>query len=365
MISAGRPRRFDLLQAGLLIAEPSAPVWLVKGMIEQGSTALLFGDPASGKSLFALAWAACIATGTPWNGRPTKSGVVIYVAGEGLGGIRRRLKALQVSTNIDITNAPLYVSSTGAELITPGSAAEVSDAVAAIAKEHGAPVLTIIDTLHRNMGPGDESNSGDIAQLLLNVDTSIRERFGCAVLIVHHAGHGDKTRARGSSSLRAAVDTEFKVTSAPGNTTEISCTKAKDAEAMEPLVFGIQQVDLPWLDEDGDPVTSVVLEPRGTVPLPKAGRKLSAPQRIALKALERATEEHGDIPPKEVIDATNIGLGTHVVHVDQWRNVAYALGISDGGQDAKRKAFSRARLDLISQGRVMWWDDYCWVSRND
>jgi len=327
------------------------------------TTALLFGDPAAGKSLFALDWATCIAVGLEWHGRATRQGLVIYIAGEGHSGIRRRLKALQQSKDITLTDAPLFVSNVGAELISPQSAAEVSDEIAAIAKEHGRPALIIIDTLHRNLGPGDESNSGDIAQFLVNVDTMIRSAYGCTVLVVHHAGHGDKTRARGSSSLRAAVDAEFRVTAAPGNTTELSCTKMKDAEPIPPIMFAIKPVELPWLDDDGEPVISVVLEPTGAAPEPKTGKKLTAPQRIALKALSEAIEQHGTTPPKDVLTNSTLGFGVNVVHVDQWRDMAYAMGISDGGQDARRKAFSRARLDLITFKKVETWVDYCWPAR--
>lgn len=360
-----RPRRFRLASAGELLSIPSPPQWLIKGVIEANSLVLLFGDPGSAKSLMALHMASHISTGNECFGYQTTKGLVIYIAGEGYGGISRRLKAIEEASRISIARSPLYVSRSGAELITVESAIEVSEAVDAIAIEHGNPVLVVIDTLHRNLGPGDESSSGDIARVLVNVDALIRERYGCAVLIVHHAGHGDKTRARGSSSLRAAVDTEFRMALMPGGMTEFSCTKAKDAEPIKPMMFAIKQVDLPWLDEDGETVTSVVLESRGDAPAPKLGKKLTAPQRIALEALHKAIEQHGKPPPtKEVIDNSSIGLGTNVVHVDEWRDMAYAMGISDSGQDARRKAFSRARMDLIGYRKVDTWADYCWPSRS-
>ena len=78
------------------------------------------------------------------------------------------------------------------------------------------------------MGPGDENSAADIGAFLNSVDM-LRDETGAAVVIVHHAGHGDKTRARGSSAIRAAVDVEYSLTKTPEGVT-LECTKAKDFE---------------------------------------------------------------------------------------------------------------------------------------
>ena len=58
---------------------------------------MLYGPSGVGKSFIALAWAYAIAHGLPWLGRAVRPGSVIYVAGEGGGGLGPRLKTLQTS----------------------------------------------------------------------------------------------------------------------------------------------------------------------------------------------------------------------------------------------------------------------------
>ncbi len=58
---------------------------------------------------------------------------------------------------------------------------------------------------------GDENSSQDIAAFIGNIDKHIKP-LGAAALVVHHSGHGQKDRSRGSSSIRAAMDGEFAAT---------------------------------------------------------------------------------------------------------------------------------------------------------
>ena len=118
------------------------------------------------------------------------------------------------------------------------SAKSVLETVEAI----GNVKLIVIDTLHRNMGSGDENSSKDFAEFLNNVDTYLKST-GAAVIIIHHSGHDAKERARGSSSIRAAMDVEYQVTKddATGIVT-LSNTKMKDFEPPKPLSFKFKQI---------------------------------------------------------------------------------------------------------------------------
>ena len=71
----------------------SEPQFLVEAMIEERSLALVFGRPASGKSFFAVDVAASISTGEPFQGLKVQKGDVVYIAGEGHRGLRRRFDA--------------------------------------------------------------------------------------------------------------------------------------------------------------------------------------------------------------------------------------------------------------------------------
>jgi hypothetical protein len=49
-----------------------------------------------------------------------------------------------------------------------------------------------------------------------------------------------------------------------------------------------------------------------------------------------------------------------VVKEDWWRSAAYQMGISDGSQEAKQKAFSRCRTKLMEMELVTCWEGYYW-----
>jgi Bifunctional DNA primase/polymerase, N-terminal/AAA domain/Primase C terminal 1 (PriCT-1) len=68
---------------------------LVHGVIDQGAFSTWYGPPKSYKT-FALLWlGVCVSAGEQWAGHKTRRGAVVYVAMEGGGGIRRRLRAIQ------------------------------------------------------------------------------------------------------------------------------------------------------------------------------------------------------------------------------------------------------------------------------
>ena len=126
----------------------------------------------------------------------------------------------------------------------------------------------------------------------------------------------------------------------------------KDADPPPPLSWTLEKQSLPWADDEGAPLDSAVLVPSEiTMDLPPSDR-LSNTQRMALEALRAALVAHG---------AEDKGVVT--VSEDEWRKAAYDAGIasSDTTQQAKRTAFLRARLDLVSSGKVSTNDGRYWI----
>lgn len=81
------------------------------------------------------------------------------------------------------------------------NALDVSAACDAIAEATGEFGIKIIvpDTLARNFGDGDENSTGDMNRFVSAVGRMI-ERFGCAVVVVHHSWHGDIMPAKHSDN---------------------------------------------------------------------------------------------------------------------------------------------------------------------
>jgi len=251
------PLAYEWVRRDELVCRP--PDWLLRGILERDTFALIFGDPGSGKTFLALDWACRIATGTPWRGKQVAQAPVFYVAGEGRHGFARRIHAWEQYHEIPLGTAPFYVGQAIA-LSDPDRLAELVAATDAKIRELGEPpALIVLDTLARNFGGGDENATKDMSRFVTACD-QIRQQYGCAVLVVHHAGHGDKTRGRGASALKAALDAEYRVEKAEDGKLLVTATKMKDAELPAPLAMQLESVDLPGMtDDQGIPVTSAAL----------------------------------------------------------------------------------------------------------
>src|SRR4051812_5462453 len=68
------------------IEKLAGPEYLIPGILPRESAAMIYGAAGSTKSFLALDMALCVATGTPWMGRPVQRGCALYVAAEGASG---------------------------------------------------------------------------------------------------------------------------------------------------------------------------------------------------------------------------------------------------------------------------------------
>lgn len=246
---------FEFVRVGEL--QHSEPDWMVEGLFEASSLALLFGDPGSGKSFIAIDLAACIATGLPFHGREVAAGAVFYIAGEGHNGLRRRFSAWEKDAGVSLNDAPLFTSKGAANFLDGDSAKRVAEAVAALAKQC-PPRLIIVDTLARSFGEGDENSTKDMNAFVRAMDNLRRGYPDAMVLIVHHSGHGDKGRARGAMALKGALDAEYR-TAISGDLITLSNTKMKEASKPADMQFKLVGVEL-GIDRNGEPYGSARLQ---------------------------------------------------------------------------------------------------------
>src|SRR5262249_507051 len=213
-----------------------------------------------GKSFFALDLAYHVALGWKWRGLDVDRGAVVYIAGEGAGGICQRIEAFCEEHGVEKTaGAPLAIVPAAINFPDEKEIAGLIELVRDVAEQAGIPVRwVIVDTLSRALAGGNENAPDDMGALVRGVDR-VRTEIGCHVTLIHHSGKDDAKGARGHSLLRAAIDTEIKIERQDGGGAVAHVTKQRDLECGPPMSFKLRTVAL-GENARGKSITSCVVE---------------------------------------------------------------------------------------------------------
>jgi hypothetical protein len=227
----------------------------------------------------------------------------------------------------------LYISSRRIEL-DERSASGVEQEVERRVQENGiAPSLVIVDTLARSLPSGADENSAKDVGAFINIVDRIRDHFGCVVLVLHHTGHNEETRARGSSALKAAMDIELSVRKR-GVSRIAEWTKLKDLpDEPSPQEFVLEHVVIDAL-EDGELVTSAVVKWEGKAAITSTVTTTKT-EDLGLKTLHKAIG--ASFGPAATIEA--------------WRIAFYSEHWGDNDK-TKKQAFCRLRESLATKKLV-------------
>lgn len=270
--------------------------YVIKGLIPAESLCSTYGASGSYKSFLAISWSCHVATGMAWGGRRVSKGAVIYIAGEGSMGVKRRVKAWEITygkevTDLCIVNAPVFPAS-------PDYVEQVIRTAGLVKSRTGENVrLIVIDTLARCFGGNDENDSRDMGAFIQGCD-AIKQATGATVLVVHHSGKDETKGARGSSAFRAALDAEYRIGRENSDVTALvaACTKMKDAEEPKESAYDLKSVEV-FTDTDGEEIVSMVVidVPRAPAELERieeAGNKTE--NHAALWQCIRTRTAHGE-----------------------------------------------------------------------
>lgn len=205
------------------LASLPEPTWLLDGLLPSEGLAFLVGQPGAYKSFFALQLSVAVAAGVPLLGLASAPGSVIYVAAEGIGGMKQRFP---VARDRMVGAAPfgyrIQFDTGPVDLLSHASVDDLADRV--IEQEAR---LVVIDTLARCTPGADENSSKDMGIAVRGLDRLKAQ--GCCVLVVHHStksATGDSVR--GSSALRGAADTVLEMVKSNG-LVDLRTLKQKDA----------------------------------------------------------------------------------------------------------------------------------------
>lgn len=240
-----------------MVANIGPTRWLVRKLLPEDCTAVLYGPSGTLKSFVMIDMALSIATGSPWQGKETKQRTVFYLAGEGEQGFAKRVvgwcmkHAMQAPDGFAFRQMPRIQDASQLD--------QLVEAIRGIEAERGQAGLIIIDTLFTALDGGDENSGKDMGQIIAAMKR-LRMEFGAAVVTVHHTGKIGET-ARGHSSLPSGMDVMLYAKPGPVPlTVEISNPKQKDGAEHAPMLLQASVIPLGIVGEDGEVETSLVLD---------------------------------------------------------------------------------------------------------
>jgi hypothetical protein len=367
--------------------------WLIKGLIPQVGHGLMSGQWGAGKTFTFFDLAVALSTGQPWLGHVVKRQCgVLLIAAEGADEVRLRLDAVVRERCGNMTRAPFRWYETAPLLLHKGAAekliAMARQAEASLERKFGLPLGLIgIDTIAACAGysrAGDEYDNS-VGQAVMNVLRAVAQALGCFVLGIDHFGKSLEAGTRGASSKESSGDLVLaclgdKQLSGSVTNTRLAVRKHRGGRQGQEYPFSLRMVEAPEKDEDGDPITTMVID---WLPAGAAGAEAQSEpdtwaqprrqdQRTAVLRLKRVLmtilAEQGvdlSIPPD--------GPTVRMVDQERVRKAFYASTPADGTPKQKRQfryaQFKRA-LDWAEQERLIAIGEigditYIWLTRPD
>lgn len=364
------PSKFGAVRWGNLDDPAPEHEWLVDGVLSKHDRSIIAGPSKSGKSFLAIHASLAVARGVPFFGRATRQGLVVYQAGEGARGVRKRLRAYRRTHGLTVKDAiPFVLLTSRVDLYNhDGDTSALVEEINALKADYQVPLeLVVIDTLATATAGADENSGRDMSAALANV-ARIAEGCGAHVMLVHHMNAGG-TKVRGHTSIYANVDQVIEVTCDEAKIRTAVLTKQKDDEDGVRFKFTLDVVEL-GKASNGKTITSCVVNTSEDSIAEKtdaaAGFQLRKHEEVFFRALMKARDEHGIMAKTEHV---NLGAryGDVVVSYQDWRHCYQSVcAPGENGEaptgDACRKFFQYHYPALVKFGVVGWSRPWLWWS---
>jgi hypothetical protein len=342
------------------VDQSTAKEAILHGVLGAGEFSLFVAKPGTGKSVLVGDIGCHIAAGMDWHGRKVKQGLVVFFAAERTKLTERRVAAWRKKHGVK--NIPFVV--VGGKLdMTTGliDAKALAMTIKALEAKSGFQcVLIILDTVTRTFGPGDQHQSRDMQRYVQSVD-ELNRATNAHIAAIHHSPWNDD-RGKGAIDLDGAIDVSFVVTvkgSGLAKVFTLACTGANDGDEGPVTSFRLESVAL-GTDADGKPTTAPVVVQADVVVCD--GSNLKGNTAKALESLERAIQEHGEVPPDGSVGFPD---GVPTVTRDQWRSQFYSDAKAkepNVPDNTLKQRFTRATVDLIESERVAATGERVWLS---
>ena len=323
-----KPNKFNVFSYEQLIHFPRTE-WIIKNIFPKKSFGIIYGKPGQGKTFIALDMALCIAHGMQWHDMDVSQGSVLYIAGEGFGGLGKRLKAWTYHNARNELTPPFYAITANVNM---RSEEDVNAVIAAIDGLNQKFSLIVIDTVARSILGGDENSATDMGLFIAACD-SVKDYTGAAVIGVHHSGKDDEKGMRGSSALLGAVDTVIQIIQDDNKSIVLTMEKQKDAEPIKDIKFDMIVIPTSVID------TSVVVQ------LSSDQTAIFTPKN---KKVDLYIEALWDCISNDKLTLNGLPASTE----DTWKDLCFKRSLGGDNDASKRTAFWRAKKRLQETRKI-------------
>jgi hypothetical protein len=247
--------------------------WLLKGLAPRVGTGLLGGKRGAGKTFAALDFAGSVMTGQPFlNHMMKRHSGILWLAAEGHDEVELRLEALvrEKCGKMPHVEVPFRWRDKVPQLLDKNAVKQLTEiarqAEAELAQDHELPLgLIVVDTITSCAGyshRGDE-NDNAVATAMMLVLQTLAQNMGCFVLAVAHLS---ETGIRGGKSKEEITDviwaclSDHEFGTGPATNTRLIVEKNRGGKDGLVFPYTLRLVEAPEKDEDGDPITTRVVD---------------------------------------------------------------------------------------------------------
>ena len=320
--------------------------YLIENLIPEGGLSVIYGQPASFKSFVAIDMCLSISSSIDWQGYDTGAGKTLFIAAEGVGGLKKRIQAW-LAKHKDITKTPdFHVLATTVDFLDPEQLDKLINTIHNIGKDFK---LIVIDTIARTLSNSgsDENSASDMGMFLSACDT-VREQTKSAILAIHHSGKNEASGLRGSSALLGGVDTSINCSHS--GTVNLSVQKQKDTEQLEMISLEIEKRQL--FAETSVTLQKVDFESSNK---PTYDPALGANQKLVYDIIKNSLEENGEVKwiNSDVGEQTFLTLN----HI----SFKCFAQFPDKEDRRKKQKLDRALLGLQNKNVVGVWNEKIWI----
>jgi hypothetical protein len=326
------------------------PGYNIDGLLQQRTTALLWGLPGTTKTTHAVDWWARLALGLDWCGASVTKGCSFYLPLEDRAGFRARIDAWEEHNETTLPTNALWWD--GDFDFNDECVAAVRQAMQKAQAEHDMPVVFFcLDPIMAAYGEGTALDEQDFRKRLTAIDKIMAPFPDATALAIQHSGWDGKHEL-GSILQRALTATSIKA-AVNGDIATLTIVRQKNDE--EGKVFPFRKHPI-----GGKGKLVMIPDESGG----GNARQLTGQIKVAYDALVRTIDDgrqaNTTLPP------LSGGLSARCP-VDLWK-AEFKRFKSDGAEmkaDSFDRTFRRLKGELKKLGAIGFYDNYAWIIWED